>query len=100
MQKVFDFISDPGHGWVKVPVILLQSLCISNNISGYSYMRGKFAYLEEDCDASLFHNSFEKCFGYPPKYRERNAGQKYSRVRGYEHYNILAYPAVWIDLNK
>ena len=59
MQKVFDFISDPGHGWVKVPVILLQSLCISNNISGYSYMRGKFAYLEEDCDASLFINALE-----------------------------------------
>lgn len=86
MQKTFDFISDPGHGWVKVPLTLLESLCISGEISDYSYMRGANAYLEEDCDASLFHQAFEKCFGFPPKYRERNAGQKYSRVRGYRHY--------------
>ena len=86
MQKTFDFISDPGHGWVKVPLTLLESLCISGEISDYSYRRGAYAYLEEDCDASLFHQAFEKCFGFAPKYRERNAGQKYSRVRGYAHY--------------
>ena len=86
MQKTFDFISDPGHGWVKVPMTLLHVLCISGKITDYSYRRGDYAYLEEDCDASLFHQAFEKCFGFPPKYRERNAGQKYSRVRGYRHY--------------
>ena len=86
MIKTFDFISDPGHGWVKVPVSLLQALCISGEISDYSYRRGAYAYLEEDCDASLFHQAFEKCFGFAPKYRERNAGRKYSRVRGYAHY--------------
>jgi len=86
MQKVFDFISDPGHGWVKVPVSLLQSLCISEEITIYSHMRGSFAYLEEDLDASTFHQAYEKCFGFPPKYRERNAGKKCSRVRGYNFY--------------
>ena len=87
MQKVFDFISDPAHGWVKVPFEVLTDLCISETISHYSYMRGKFAYLEEDCDASLFHLSYEKCFGYPPKYRERNAREKSSRVRNYKQYS-------------
>jgi hypothetical protein len=88
MQKVFDFISDPGHGWVKVPKDLLIGLLVSNQVSHYSYMRGKFAYLEEDCDASLFHLSYEKCFGYPPKYRERNAREKLSRVRNYDTYQV------------
>ena len=86
MQKVFDFISDPGHGWVKVPFKVITDLCISEGISSYSYMRGGFAYLEEDCDASLFHKSFEQCFGFPPKYRERNALEKTSRVRNYDRY--------------
>jgi hypothetical protein len=87
MKKVFDFISDPGHGWVKVPKTMLTDLCISETISHYSYMRGTYAYLEEDCDASLFHLSYEKCFGYPPKYRERNAREKQSRIRGYAIYD-------------
>lgn len=86
MIKTFDFISDPGHGWVKVPVSLLQALCISNEITRYSYRRGAYAYLEEDCDASLFHKAYTDCYGFPPKYRERNAGQRCSRVRGYDQY--------------
>ena len=92
MQKTFDFISDPGHGWVKVPVSLLQNLGISREITTYSYMRGAYAYLEEDCDAATFHVAFEKCFGFAPKYRERNAGQRYSRVRGYRSYEITKLP--------
>ena len=87
MQKVFDFISDPGHGWVKVPKTMLSDLMISEEVSHYSYMRGTYAYLEEDCDASRFHEAYEKCFGYPPKYRERNAREKQSRVRGYAIYD-------------
>jgi hypothetical protein len=86
MQKTFDFISDPGHGWVKVPKTMLADLLISQEITRYSYQRDAFAYLEEDLDATTFHQAYEKCFGFPPKYRERNAGQKQSRVRGYDTY--------------
>ena len=88
MQKVFDFISDPGHGWVKVPFLMLWDLGIVEKITEYSYARGNYVYLEEDLDATTFHQAYEKCFGFPPKYRERNAGQKCSRVRGYDHYTI------------
>lgn len=86
MQKTFDFISDPGHGWVKVPLVLLETLGIAGEITDYSYRHMDNAYLEEDLDATTFHQAFEKCFGFPPKYRMRVAGQKYSRVRGYRHY--------------
>ena len=86
MQKTFDFISDPGHGWVKVPIKLLRELGIAEKITTYSYRQGANAYLEEDCDATLFHRAFFDRYHRFPVYRERNEGQKYSRVRGYDHY--------------
>lgn len=51
------FHSDPGHGWLAVKISLLQELGLEDKISGYSYMKGKTAYLEEDGDASLFMKS-------------------------------------------
>lgn len=45
------FYEDPGHGWLKVPVKLLEELKIVDQISHYSYLLGQHAYLEEDCDA-------------------------------------------------
>lgn len=88
MQKSFDFISDPGHGWVKVPLVLLETLCISREITRYSYVRGEYAYLEEDLDATTFHQAYEKCFGFPPKYRMRVARERQSRVCGYDRYTM------------
>lgn len=45
------FYEDPGHGWLKAPVKLLEKLKIVDQISHYSYLFGQHAYLEEDCDA-------------------------------------------------
>ena len=50
----FRFISDPGHGWLEVPIQLIDVLGIKDKISQYSYRRGFAAYLEEDCDAPEF----------------------------------------------
>lgn len=50
----YRFIEDPGHGWLEVPVHELCDLGIMDLISGYSYTNGAFAYLEEDCDLSVF----------------------------------------------
>jgi hypothetical protein len=50
----YRFISDPGHGWLEVPIAEINRLKISGKISNYSYKNGEMAYLEEDCDASLF----------------------------------------------
>jgi hypothetical protein len=50
----FRFISDPGHGWCEVEMALVNKLGIADKISGYSYVKGDFAYLEEDCDYAVF----------------------------------------------
>jgi hypothetical protein len=48
------FITDPGHGWLEVPMTMIQTLGIASEISHYSYRYGDMAYLEEDCDAGVF----------------------------------------------
>lgn len=50
----FRFIIDPGHGWLEVPMQLIELLGIKDRISQYSYRKGNLAYLEEDCDAAEF----------------------------------------------
>lgn len=84
-MKTFDFISDPGHAWLKVPHALLVELGIADKISQYSYTRGAFAYLEEDCDASHFIAAM-KAAGREIKFRERNSPSRPSRVRNYATY--------------
>ena len=48
------FHEDAGHGWLQVPHSLIQQLGIGSKISGCSYRDKDFAYLEEDCDLSVF----------------------------------------------
>jgi len=81
-MKTFDYIQDPGHGWIKVPVALLLELSIAGDISSFSYYRDGFAYLEEDCDAARFMNAYAR-FGQDPKLRDRVARAKSSKIRSY-----------------
>jgi hypothetical protein len=55
----YRFITDPGHGWLEVPMAELVELEIAHTISKCSYMSrdGKLAYLEEDCDAPRFNDA-------------------------------------------
>lgn len=85
-MKTFDYIHDPGHGWVKVPVNLLVTLGIHDQVSHFSYYRNAFAYLEEDSDAALFFNAFHARHGHDPKLRDRVAREKQSKIRGYTSY--------------
>ncbi len=48
------FISDPGHGWLRVPLADIAALGIEGDITEYSFIDGRFAYLEEDCDYGRF----------------------------------------------
>lgn len=82
-MKTFDYIQDPGHGWIKVPVALLLKLDIADEISSYSYYRDGFAYLEEDCDAARFMNAYRGRFGAGPKLRSRVARERRSKIREY-----------------
>jgi len=53
-MTTYNFHQDPGHGWIEVPMSEIERLCIADQISPYSYRKGATAYLEEDCDASVF----------------------------------------------
>lgn len=85
MQKTFNFYADPGHGWVKVPLSILQTLGIADKVSTFSYWRKGHAYLEEDCDAGLLLSAL-RAKGIAPAFREHVAREKQSKIRGYEHY--------------
>jgi len=50
----YKFIEDPGHGWLEVERLEIERLCLEDQISRYSYVRGAKVYLEEDCDADVF----------------------------------------------
>lgn len=87
-----DFIIDPGHGWLKVPLCVLDQWGLLPQITPYSYIRlgvrQSFAYLEEDCDASVFMDA-AKQRGVSIKLRRRVAGQKESKVRRYEAFTCV-----------
>lgn len=83
MKKVYNYYTDPGHGWVKVPDHILVKLGIEDKISNHSYWRKGFAYLEEDNDLATFihaHPEKDKL-----KFKTMHSN-KSSRIRGYEMY--------------
>lgn len=85
-MKTYKFYCDPGHGWMAVKVQELHELGIMFKISPYSYLRGKTAYLEEDCDAALFFNAYRDKHGVDPKYTYVHTDNR-SAIRNYDRYN-------------
>ena len=81
-MKTITAISDPGHGWAKVKRSELVKLGIIGEISYYSYQRGEYVYLEEDCDLS----KYIAALGYRPNFRQSVCRTRQSRVRGYERF--------------
>jgi len=51
-METVEWIIDPGHGWLRVPVETCEGL----RVSEYSYIdrRAGVIFLEEDCDAGLW----------------------------------------------
>lgn len=52
------FISDPGHGWLRINLKDFLKLNVSQEVSVYSYITPsynteRYVYLEEDCDAHV-----------------------------------------------
>ena len=74
--------SDPGHGWVAVPLPLLDRLGLLDQITPYSYMRGMLAHLEEDCDLSTFMRAAEAA-GLQVTFKHHTCPEKRSRIRNY-----------------
>jgi hypothetical protein len=95
MANCFDFVSDPGHGWLKVPVTELERLGIAHKISTYSYLRDGMAYLEEDCDFTVFHKA-RADRGEPFRIKE-HVRNKSSRIRNYDHYSYKPAPVLAVN---
>lgn len=85
-MKTYKFYADPSHGWLAVKIEELMQLGIITQISSYSYMRGATAYLEEDCDASLFFNAYKDKYGVDPKHDYKHTNNR-SPIRNYDSYN-------------
>ncbi len=65
VQEIADnllFISDPGHGWMMVPLGLFE--LVRGRASAYSYVDGGNIYLEEDCDAYPVIQKIADHFGF------------------------------------
>ena len=79
-------ISDPGHGWLEVPVSDLIRLGISRKISQYSFRKGQMAYLEEDMDAGTYLEALDAAGEPRPDivevYQERTPIRNYPRYKG------------------
>jgi hypothetical protein len=78
------FISDPGHGWLEVPIAELDALGIRKDITRYSYMKGKMAYLEEDKDATTYLNALKKAGKPTPQIKE--VYQERTPIRNYRSF--------------
>lgn len=83
-MKTIVVYADPQHAWAKVLKKELITLGIANDISIFSYERGKFAYLEEDCDLSRYVNAL-KSKGIEYRFKEKYTNRQ-SRIRNYYRY--------------
>jgi hypothetical protein len=83
-EETYMYYADPGHGWLRVPVKKLEELGIADDISPYSYRKGRYAYLEEDRDATLFIHEMESR-GVEVKFKEK-LNESESNIRGYDPY--------------
>lgn len=81
MKTKYHFYADPGHGWLKVTRQELRDLGILNKITPFSYMRGDFVYLEEDCDLSTFMQA-KREQGAEITFHQHHA-ERYSKIRSY-----------------
>lgn len=55
-----EFISDPGHGWLRTSYQFLKELELTKKISHYSYRNGDAIYLEEDQDANILIDTLKE----------------------------------------
>lgn len=80
----YNFYSDSGHGWLKVPKAELVQLGIVDQITSYSYVNGDSVYLEEDCDLTTFVKA-KYNVGVILRFREMKWAV-HSRIRSYDYY--------------
>ena len=87
-MKTHTFYSDPGHAWLKVNLNALSELGIENKISSYSYMRGSFAYLEEDQDAQVYLDKLYPDGIWTTEVTLKTRHAEKTSIRDFEHYHV------------
>ena len=87
MKLSLTVYTDPGHGWVAIKRDILHMLGIANQVSPYSYQRGKTAYLEEDCDAALLVQAAKQA-GVELAFNEKHTDRD-SPIRSYDSYRPM-----------
>ena len=76
--------SDPSHSWGKVRRDVLVNLGIADKITRYSYVRGDYAYLEDDCDLTTLCMALTER-NTRVKFVEKHSNRD-SKIRSYERY--------------
>ena len=87
MSHKYTYHCDPGHGWLAVPFSMLRALHIEDKITPGSYMKGKTAYLEEDCDMTTFLQAYRLRFGQNPQITDLHKDD--SPIRGFQSYRYI-----------
>lgn len=82
MKTVYNYYTDPGHGWLKVTIDELKELNILDQISSYSYTRKNNVYLEEDCDMGIFMKAKPNAIKLKEHYSNKS-----SKIRSYNRVN-------------
>ena len=86
---IITIYSDAGHAWAKVKKQFLVKLGIAKDISHYSYQRGDYAYLEEDCDLTTLCKALD-ANGITYTFNEKVAYERPSKIRSYQLYKAEA----------
>lgn len=84
-DRVFTYLQDSGHGWLSVPVKYLLAVCSDaelQQISCFSYYKGKSVYLEEDCDMRIFVQAWRRLLELKleSKHTDKSPVRSYARI--------------------
>jgi hypothetical protein len=85
-NKTYIFHEDNAHGWLQVERKEINELGLAEAVSIYSYQRGKYVFLEEDCDMTRFCLAYCNKFGYSPMIISSNSREAYSQIRDFDRY--------------
>jgi len=86
---IITIYSDAGHAWAKIKKPFLSKLGIDKEISHYSYQRGEYAYLEEDCDLTKLCKALD-ANDIQYTFNEKVAYERPSKIRSYQSYKVEA----------
>ena len=84
-RQKFQFFTDPGHGWLRVPLETVDALGVKP--SKFSYRNTQWAYLEEDCDVTLFMVAWHDAHGCLPTLVHREPSNVDSPIRRYKRFS-------------